>query len=155
MSAGQSDQIMQRITKCSKTDPKVYIRHYFESGWGSWILLQESKDTGWLNITLSSGITVGHTPEFRARVKNGILYIEGSVKGVSSDWICVATLPTGITDLITIDKEKRFSVLYDLRHSFGALLKTNGQIHITMCPTGSWDSTLSIHFSHSFAIEYK
>lgn len=37
MSAGAEGQLMQRITACSKTDPNIYIRHYYQSAWGEWI----------------------------------------------------------------------------------------------------------------------
>jgi hypothetical protein len=28
---------MQRVTSCSKTDPNVYTRHYYQGTWGDWI----------------------------------------------------------------------------------------------------------------------
>lgn len=37
MSAGAEGQLMQRITACSKTDPNIYIRHYYQGAWGEWI----------------------------------------------------------------------------------------------------------------------
>lgn len=37
MSAGAEGQLMQRITACSKTDPDIYIRHYYQGAWGEWI----------------------------------------------------------------------------------------------------------------------
>lgn len=37
MSAGAEGQLVQRITACSKTDPDIYIRHYYQGAWGDWI----------------------------------------------------------------------------------------------------------------------
>ncbi len=37
MSAGQEGQLMQRVTACSKTEPNVYVRHYYQGTWGDWI----------------------------------------------------------------------------------------------------------------------
>lgn len=37
--AGGDGQIMQRITSCSKTGLKVYIRHYYSDAWGDWVTI--------------------------------------------------------------------------------------------------------------------
>ena len=35
--AGAESQLMQRLTSTSKDTPQVFIRHYYNSAWGSWI----------------------------------------------------------------------------------------------------------------------
>lgn len=37
MSAGAEGQLLQRLTSCSKTDPNVYTRLYYQDAWGEWI----------------------------------------------------------------------------------------------------------------------
>lgn len=37
MSAGAEGQLLQRLTSCSKTDPNVYTRLYYQGTWGKWI----------------------------------------------------------------------------------------------------------------------
>lgn len=37
MSAGAEGQLLQRLTSCSKTDPNVYTRLYYQGTWGEWI----------------------------------------------------------------------------------------------------------------------
>jgi hypothetical protein len=37
MSAGDTGQLMQRITSCTKNTPTVYIRHYYSNSWGTWL----------------------------------------------------------------------------------------------------------------------
>lgn len=37
--AGSDGQIMQRITSCSKTGLKVYVRHYYSDAWGDWVTI--------------------------------------------------------------------------------------------------------------------
>lgn len=37
--AGDEGQIFQRLTYCSKTDPAVYVRYYYDDTWGDWVQL--------------------------------------------------------------------------------------------------------------------
>lgn len=37
LSAGAEGQVMQRITYCSKSIPKEYIRHFYGGSWGEWL----------------------------------------------------------------------------------------------------------------------
>ena len=39
LSAGSEGQLMQRYTTCDKTSPKIYVRHYYQNSWGSWITM--------------------------------------------------------------------------------------------------------------------
>lgn len=36
LGAGAEGQLLQRLTHTSKTTPRVYIRHYYQSEWGEW-----------------------------------------------------------------------------------------------------------------------
>lgn len=60
MSAGAEGQLLQRLTSCSKTDPNVYTRLYYQGAWGSWIRQFEvslynntSGSTGTITLTES------------------------------------------------------------------------------------------------------
>jgi hypothetical protein len=57
--AGGGSQIMQRLSTCSKTGPKVYERFFYSNGWGDWLCI-----TDFLGKVLWSGaqyMTEGHT----------------------------------------------------------------------------------------------
>lgn len=50
---GEVGQIRQTVSICSKTDPAVYERYYYQEAWGEW------KNT--LRYTLDSGLLIGGT----------------------------------------------------------------------------------------------
>ena len=37
MSAGQEGQLCQMITTCHKTNPIIFMRHFYQSAWGEWL----------------------------------------------------------------------------------------------------------------------
>lgn len=51
ISSGESGQVLQRLTKCHKTETDVYERFYYSSAWGSWT-------GGWIYPTLTSNFSM-------------------------------------------------------------------------------------------------
>lgn len=136
MSAGAEGQIMQRITACDKDNPKEYIRHYYQGAWGEWWITRE--DTGWINMTIASGITVGNEIGYlKARRKNGILYIEGDVLGVSANWTKIASLPSSLIS----GKVSRFAGVYNMSYFCGLVVTAAGALYVSNNGTGAWDAT--------------
>lgn len=64
LSAGDEGQVLQRLVKCSKTEPYVYERYYYQNAWGEWY-------GGWIYPTLSSKFAIygssinDHKPKYR------------------------------------------------------------------------------------------
>lgn len=71
LQGGAEGQIFQRLTTTSKEMPIVYIRHYYQSGWGDWLrdwgTLKNNKDLDELltpqNCCLLSNYTYPNAPE--------------------------------------------------------------------------------------------
>lgn len=61
---GDDGQLMQRLTTCSKTGSKVYIRFYYSSSWGEWFVAFDNArkgiaaDSGWIPLTIDSAFIV-------------------------------------------------------------------------------------------------
>lgn len=45
-SAGSKGQVLQHYVRCSKDDPREYVRHYYGSTWGDWIKLNNPRYLG-------------------------------------------------------------------------------------------------------------
>lgn len=98
--------------------------------------LLESEDSGWINGTLNSGITLSSNSGFQygngiqARIKNGVLFVRISVSKSSGNFttsdgeVVIGTLPsiTGY-DLKTLLKEKNFirAAVFGTTTSYGFL----------------------------------
>jgi hypothetical protein len=150
LSAGAEGQIMQRITKCSKESPAVYIRHFYQGEWDDdWNYFYNSE---WENLTLGTGVSLGNdAPYLKGRIVNDVLYITGSVKGVTTNWKQVAVLPSSLKQRKII--RTRFPAVYDMSNFCGAMLDVNGNLWVTTNSTGSWDSTKEIHFNSQFCLD--
>ena len=141
MSAGAEGQVFQRLTTTFKGTQERYERHYYQGSWGSWYLVQN--DTGWLSLTLATGITVGTEYGYLVgRIKNGVLYIKGDVLGVSANWAHIATLPSAL--IASGLGTNRFNSVYNMSNFCGMTLMGSGKLHVTLNSTGSWNTTYPI-----------
>lgn len=141
MSAGAEGQIYQRLTTTFKDGAhQVYERHYYQGSWGSWV--NTYSDTGWIDMTLLTGVTVGTELGFlRHRVKNGVLYIKGDVRGVSANWKAIATH----NNIKKMASSTRLPAIYNVSNFCGIFINHQiGQLYVTTNSTGSWDSTANI-----------
>lgn len=90
--SGESGQIKQRLSNCSKTDSRTFERFFFENSWGEWICVSDYGGT----LLWSGGyyMTAGHTINFSENVskqRNGIVlvfseFFDGSAQNQS--WKC-------------------------------------------------------------------
>lgn len=55
--AGDGGQKMQRFTCCDKTNPRVFVRHYYGGAWGSWICTYDADVGGITSASLDVKIT--------------------------------------------------------------------------------------------------
>lgn len=96
LSAGEEGQVLQRLTRCYKTDPTVYERFYYSGTWGEWT-------GGWITAELSDKFgayngSASHAPKYR---KDGrVVEIRGIVTPIvdleySHDHVKIFTLPEG------------------------------------------------------------
>ena len=99
------------------------------------------EDTGWIDVTLPSGISHGTEGNLRARLKQGVLYIHGSIKCVNADYKQFGTLPSTIYNKITIPSRTRFTGVYNINYPCALSLYTEGSLWALTCPSGTWDST--------------
>lgn len=142
MSAGAEGQLFHRLTTTFKETHECYERHYYQNSWGNWVCVRS--DTGWIDLELQSGITVGSECGYlKGRLKDGVLYIKGDVLGVAANWkdfahVPAALLPDGLA------ASNRFSGLYNMSYLCGLNLTSGGQLYVTANSTGSWDSTKNV-----------
>jgi hypothetical protein len=150
MSAGAEGQLYQRLTTTFKDGAhQVYCRHYYQGTWGSWIL--ERSDTGWLDLTLQSGISYGSEMGYlKGRLKDGVLYIKGDVKGITANWKYFALLPASLTNGLA--SANRFTGLYNLSYLCGFNLTSGGQLYVTSNSASSWDATKDVHVNVAICI---
>jgi hypothetical protein len=143
-SGGSSGQTRQEIIKCSKDDFVKYERYYHSTNnlwsWGEWVCTRE--DTGWLDLTLQSGLSYGTEYGYlKGRIKNGILYIKGDVVGIGANWSQFASLPT---ELRKVANTHRFAGVYNMTHFCGFTLTNAGGLYVTSNGSGAWDSTKTV-----------
>jgi hypothetical protein len=152
MSAGAEGQLFQRLTTPFKEGAhQVYCRHYYQGAWGSWIL--ERSDTGWVDLTLKSGISVGTEMRYlKGRLKDGVLYVKGDVRGIGANWTNFASLPAALQAAIP-SVARRFAGIYNLSHFAGLVLLATGTLSITGNTAGTWDSTANISINTAICIE--
>jgi hypothetical protein len=143
MSAGAEGQVFQRMTTTFKDGKhEVYERHYYSGSWGSWVCVHS--DTGWVNLTLQSGITVGSEQGFlKGRLKDGVLYIKGDVKGISANWKYFALVPSSLLPS-GLPSSTRFGGVYNLSNFCGMNLTSGGQLYVSANSAGTWDSTKDV-----------
>lgn len=147
-SAGEEGQVRQVVTTCSKTEPLIYERYYYQLAWGEWVLI--TNDTGWLDITLSSGVKVDtEHGYFKGRYKNGILYIKGGVSGVTSNWQMIASLPA---ELMLLTQTHRFTGVYNLSNFCGLAIINSYQVYVSSNSTGSWNSSYNIAINEAICV---
>jgi hypothetical protein len=147
-SAGEAGQVRQVVTTCDKTNPLIYERYYYQSSWGDWVLI--TNDTGWLNITLSSGVKVDTEHGYlKGRYKNGILYIKGGVTGVTANWQMIASLPT---QLMLLAQTHRFTGVYNLSNFCGLAIINQYQLYVSSNSTGSWNSSYNIAINEAICV---
>ena len=143
MSAGAEGQVFQRLTTTFKDGlQETYERHYFQSTWGAWSCVHS--DTGWVNLELQSGISVGsECGRLRGRLLNDVLYIQGDVMGFTANWKYFAHIPASLLPS-GISSSNRMAGLYDMSHVCGLNLMSNGQLYVSTNSTGAWDSTKNV-----------
>lgn len=61
------------------------------SGWSPWYVL--AADTGWVNITYSSGFSAGTAQQLQYRVRDGVMYLRGGATGTFTDASYTAVCP--------------------------------------------------------------
>lgn len=154
MSAGAEGQVFQRLTTTFKDGlQECYERHYYQSSWGAWSCVYS--DTGWINLTLQSGIEHGsETGYLKGRLKNGVLYIKGDIVGVEANWKYIAQLPSALLSpiLIYLPSSTRFSGVYNMSNFCGMSLSSNGQLYVSANSTGAWDRTKQIYVNATICI---
>lgn len=144
VAAGSAGQRKQIATKCDKEKPDIAVRFFYQGAWGEWIYLH--RDTGWIDLTLSSGITVADSSiGLKGRIKNGILYIRGAVNGVTTDYQEIATLPSALKSAITATW--RLSAVYDMNYFCGLGVFNTGKVNVAKNSIGSWDSTKAVYIN--------
>ena len=149
MSAGAEGQVFQRLTSTFKVTHQVFERHYYHGTWGDWVCVHS--DTGWVDLTLADGITVG--TEFgylKGRLKNGVLYIKGDVAGVTASWQQIASVPS--TLISGLGCYHRFGAVYNMSNFCGMLLNTNGALNVTSNSTGTWLNKVNIAINQAIHI---
>ena len=151
MSAGAEGQLFQRLTTTFKDGAhQVFVRHYYQGTWGGWICDRRSDDgdTGWINLIYSGSAFTGGSENgyLRGRIKDGVLYIRGDVKGISANWAVFARLPEELRrSTITC----RFVAVYNVSYTCNILLQdtgatASGNLTMTTNSSGSWDSTKNV-----------
>jgi hypothetical protein len=143
MSAGAEGQVFQRMTTTFKDGKhEVYERHYYSGSWGSWVCVHS--DTGWVNLTLQSGITVGSEQGFlKGRLKDDVLYIKGDVKGISANWKYFALVPSSLLPS-GLPASTRFGGVYNMSNFCGLNLTSGGQLYVSANSAGAWDTTKDV-----------
>lgn len=98
---GSGGQKIQKYTICRKEEKVYFERCYYSNSWGAWKVF-DATDTGWLNLTLTSGIeSYADTQIPQCRKIGNTVFVRGAVKNVSATGI-VATLPVGCRPTATI-----------------------------------------------------
>lgn len=140
MSAGAEGQVFQRLTSTFKDGlQECYERHFFSGSWGSWSCVYQ--DTGWVDLTLQSGISVGTECGFlRGRRKGGVLYIKGDVVGIAANWKYFAHVPASLLSS-SMPTSTRFVGLYNMSYICGLNLTNGGQLYVSTNGAGTWDTT--------------
>lgn len=143
MSAGAEGQVFQRLTTTFKDGAQgTYERHYFQGSWGAWTCVF-SGDTGWIDLTLQSGISYGSEMGYlKGRRKDGVLYIKGDVKGINANWKYFAYVPGSLQ--VNLAYANRFAGVYNMSYFCGFNLTDEGQLYVTQNSTGSWDATKDV-----------
>lgn len=92
---GSGGQKIQKYTVCRKEEKLYFERCYYSNSWGAWKVF-DATDTGWVGLTLASGV-VAYAPTQipQCRKIGKTVYIRGGVKGIVNDNTLVGTLPAG------------------------------------------------------------
>ena len=143
MSAGAEGQVLQRMTTTFKDGKQeCFERHFFSGSWGSWSCVYS--DTGWVNLTLQSGISVGSECGYlRGRLKNNVLHIQGDVKGIGANWKYFAFVPASLLPS-GLGTNNRMGGVYDMSHFCGLNLTSGGQLYVSANSAGAWDVTKNV-----------
>ena len=151
MSAGAEGQVFQRMTTTFKDGKQeCYERHYFGGTWGSWSCVYS--DTGWINLTLQSGISVGTEYGYlKGRLKNGVLYIKGDVVGVNANWKYFAHVPASLMPS-GMPSASRFAGVYNLSYFCGMNLTSGGQLYVSTNSSNAWDATKMVHINVAICV---
>ena len=74
---------------------EIYYRFFQDGSWAPWMVI-EAKDSGWINLPLEAGISVGSiVGKAQYRKVGKIVYIRGDVRGISGAGTTFAKLPSG------------------------------------------------------------
>ena len=94
--AGSNGQLIMIYRGCIKEYINEWVRVYYAGAWGEW-LKEGGKDTGWINMSLNTGWTMGdYAAEFPQYRKIGnIVYLRGLVNATTAAGTIITTLPAG------------------------------------------------------------
>lgn len=98
---GSGGQKIQKYTVCRKEEKVYFERCYYSNSWGAWKVF-DMNDSGWVNLTLTSGaVSYGGTQTPQCRKVGNTVFVRGAVKNVLALGV-VATLPAGYRPTATI-----------------------------------------------------
>ena len=143
MSAGAEGQVFQRMTTSYKDGKQeVYERHFYSGSWGSWSCVYS--DTGWVDLTLQSGISVGSECGYlKGRLLNNVLHIQGDVTGISANWKHFAQVPSSLIPS-GLASGNRLSAVYNMTNFCGLNLARTGQLYVSANSAGAWDAAKNV-----------
>jgi len=130
-------QIWFRHGTADVNDFETYIRTY-SNKWSEWKKFAIEEDSGWIDLTLNNGITVGSIVKKAQYRKVGkIVYVQGDVAGVTAANTLVAILPSGFRPsaqmyFINALSSVRYSRIY---------VATNGNIVLEWTSDGNYNSS--------------
>lgn len=106
---GSGGQKIQKYTVCRKEEKLYFERCYYSNSWGAWKVF-DATDTGWVGLTLASGV-VAYAPTQipQCRKIGKTVYIRGAVKNVLDKGV-IAILPEGYRPNSTISFVQNTSV---------------------------------------------
>ena len=109
LSSGGSNikQIWHRSSSINgNTEFRTFVRLYNVNTqvWSNWKQYQMGGDTGWLDLSLSSGITqYANNDQYKCQYRKvgDIVYVVGCVKGISANNTTIASMPAGYRPINT------------------------------------------------------
>ncbi len=111
-----------------------------------------SSDTGWVDLTLREGITVGSEIGYlKGKLKNGILYIKGDVTGIAANETYIADIPSELLPA-GLSENTRFVGVYNTAYLCILNLKNTGELYVTANSTDAWDSTLNVTLNTTICV---
>lgn len=118
-----------------QTNGNVYASYLIAGTWSDWKQLNEN-DSGWINLTLNTGISEYSnvwTPKYR-KIGN-VVYIRGAVKGITNNNKVIAALPIGFrpsdfihfTQVATTTGGNAYSTSYRITNKGQIVMEVTGE----------------------------